>query len=820
MGEPVAGVVGLILFTASTLSTVVSAVLMNRGSNQAQERRRGVQSNAIDTQLAVPVIYGRRRVGIKPWDMALAGSDNRYLHIIGVLCEGPIEGVVQVDGVDQIFLDGKLYTEFGDKVYYEIFTGEADQALCASYAAVKPEWDSALPYTAYIYLRLTYDPDLFQSRPEVVVEVDGLKIYNPDTAVTEYSNNAALCAYDFMSRSARRGGMEIAASRIDDTTVIDSAAYCTAKGWTCDIVLSEMDTVAIDHLAEILATYRGAIIRAATTFTFKYLDLNYETSVMDITEDDIIEENGRSSLTIRQPSVFDTPNALKLKYYNSEKEYAEDELIIADSAAAASDGDYREKEVSLTGMTATENVQKMGNYLLERLRINKEAGMIIGTRGMALEPMDLVTVTHSRPAWFQKFMRVSELSVTQSGDVGLQLIEESDDMYDDIYNLAAHDFHDTNLPDPGAAVPGVLNVTNSEELYNYRGRTWTRWKIDFDPPLAAVFPWWDHADVYIKRGDDGDWKYMTTAKLDFVLDPVEEGVTYYCRLVSVSIWGTKQAFADGITVSRYIQGKTSAPGNVTGFTALAHADSISLFADELSDPDIAGYEIRLGDAWDGGLLIGFNETPNVRLNGVRPSPTGTPHTFWIAAKDNSGNYSGTPASTQVAVFYPPGYSNKNTWSWDFNAIGTFANAEHATYEGGDTLKCSHTGNVLTGTWLSPEYDLGSAKTVRIWGDFLTTLSAAGGTWDALFPGTTKWEDKITSTTRWYELLSPAYAGIIRAKLKWGLTSGDLDYEADKLEILAPEIYARYVQVEITIIDPDAASNLYLKELNMIAAYWS
>jgi hypothetical protein len=174
----------------------------------------------------------------------------------------------------------------------------------------------------------------------------------------------------------------------------------------------------------------------------------------------------------------------------------------------------------------------------------------------------------------------------------------------------------------------------------------------------------------------------------------------------------------------------------------------------------------------------------------------------------------------VIVYYPSGYTDKNTWAWDFDGIGTHTNTEHETYDSSDALKCSHTSDVLTGTWLSPEYDLGSTKTVRIWGDFVTAFESSGGTWASLFPGTAVWSSRISATTKWYELLSPAYAGILRAKLYWGTTSGSLTESTEKLEILAPEITARYVQVEITIIDPELASNIHLKTLNMVAAYWS
>ena len=61
-------------------------------------------------------------------------------------------------------------------------------------------------HTAYIYVRLVYDRDKFQSVPTITVGLKGLKIYNPITQVTEWTNDPALCTYDMLARSASRGG--------------------------------------------------------------------------------------------------------------------------------------------------------------------------------------------------------------------------------------------------------------------------------------------------------------------------------------------------------------------------------------------------------------------------------------------------------------------------------------------------------------------------------------------------------------------------------------------------------------------------------------
>ena len=58
--------------------------------------------------------------------MSFTGTDNEYLHMVITLSEGPIEGV------EAVYLDEKLSTDFGDKVYYEFFNGSGLQGVCTT----------------------------------------------------------------------------------------------------------------------------------------------------------------------------------------------------------------------------------------------------------------------------------------------------------------------------------------------------------------------------------------------------------------------------------------------------------------------------------------------------------------------------------------------------------------------------------------------------------------------------------------------------------------------------------------------------------------
>ncbi len=231
-------------------------------ASQTTTTNNGILLNTESTDECIPLVYGRARVGINRVYRATSDTDNKYLHIVGTIAEGEIEGVVQEESVDQIWLDDTLISDelYSGLTYYEIYKGTQTQNVCAALQAACPEWNDALRGTAYIYLRLQYDQDVFTSVPKITMLIDGIKtIYNPSTELTEYTNNPALCARDFVIRSSRRGGMGISSSRLDDDSFAAAAAYCATKGWTCGLAITEYQAAA-DNLSQILSCFRGALI--------------------------------------------------------------------------------------------------------------------------------------------------------------------------------------------------------------------------------------------------------------------------------------------------------------------------------------------------------------------------------------------------------------------------------------------------------------------------------------------------------------------------------------------------------------------------------
>ena len=72
---------------------------------QQQETAQGILVNKASNNSAIPVVYGRRQVGIARVFVESSGSDNQYLYMAGVLCEGGGNGI---ESVDEIYVNDKL----------------------------------------------------------------------------------------------------------------------------------------------------------------------------------------------------------------------------------------------------------------------------------------------------------------------------------------------------------------------------------------------------------------------------------------------------------------------------------------------------------------------------------------------------------------------------------------------------------------------------------------------------------------------------------------------------------------------------------------
>ena len=185
------------------------------------EEEQGVLINKNSNNAQIPVVYGRRQIGITRVFVESSGTDNKYLYMAGVLCEGEIEEIEQIFVDDKrVIFDGDLdhgvarevasgdanfHTNSASKIKIQAFLGKDTQSA-SSVLTDAPNWTSnhKLSGVAYLAFRFTWDKDAFSSIPQVRVTLKGKKVFDPRDSATKWTPNSALVLLDYL-RNSRYG---------------------------------------------------------------------------------------------------------------------------------------------------------------------------------------------------------------------------------------------------------------------------------------------------------------------------------------------------------------------------------------------------------------------------------------------------------------------------------------------------------------------------------------------------------------------------------------------------------------------------------------
>jgi len=234
---PGLNVVGAALIIGSTAMDVVQQRKQKKAMQRALESAGASQTISIKNPLvARRLVYGRTRVGGVIGHLSVS-SDNKYLYLILILCDGPIEGIDDIYFDDQILtLDGSGAAttlngtgKWAGKVRLQKHLGGAAQTADTDFVAdtTATSWttDHKLQGVAYISIRLTFDPAVFPNGlPNISAVVRGRNdIVDGRDDSTGYTTNTALCLAHYLS-------LEDLGPNIDWTNEIDHTAFDTAAG--------------------------------------------------------------------------------------------------------------------------------------------------------------------------------------------------------------------------------------------------------------------------------------------------------------------------------------------------------------------------------------------------------------------------------------------------------------------------------------------------------------------------------------------------------------------------------------------------------------
>lgn len=622
---------------------------MNRGISTT------LRDNTKSTQEYLNVVYGTILTGGNHVFYTNSGKNNKFMWVVQNISEGECNGIKQRDGVDQIFLDDKLWTEYGTDgglVEYWFYSGTDTQTNDTNLNAVFPEWTDDKHNTCYIVMKLNYNGDYFQRLPKILIEMEGKIVYDFRDLTWKFSNNPVLVLYDFMRSD--RYGTGLAADKFDITSWTAVANYCDTKGWTMNGAVTKRK--ASDLMDSILQLFRGNMSWYDGKYYLNYRDMNYESVVMSLNDYHIMQDSsGKMRIKISAPSNFSSAAGMRVKFKDPEQAYVEDDFIIGDSL-----GKIEELNLSLV-CTDRDHAAQIGVYNLERLRLNRQITGTFRDDAFQLDPGDLINVSFETIA-IQGTMRVEEVQLNTNGSVDLNLLYESPLLYDDDYNLILADVYVCTLPDPNAIPPSVTNIEINEEYYDYRGRSFTRLEIEFDIPDGAL---WDHAEIW-RSFDDVKWDHIGDTKNDFSINNALDGEVYYIKLRSVSLYDVKESLDDCPKVIYGVLGVDELPPeSLLYLSAIATQNNVNLYSDKLPYADIEIYEFRLS-AWSGGTFLGALRAPNLSLTGVKPGS----YTFYANTKGTNGLYGLNPVFASVNIPDPPqGWTLYDSFVYWYNIIG-------------------------------------------------------------------------------------------------------------------------------------------------------
>jgi len=611
---------------------------------------KGILANKDSTLSQIPVVYGQRKVGGTRVLVSSSGTDNEYLYIVLVLCEGEIQSI------DSVYLDDVISTDsrWGSTVTINQYLGTDGQSADSMFTSAGISWtsDHKLSGVAYLAVRLKWDSDVYSSIPTIHAIVKGRKVYDARTSTTAYSSNPALCLRDYLTNT--RYGKGLATSSINDTLFNSAANKCdedvvpysgaSAQNiFECHAVLNT-DKRLIDNVQVLLSGMRGLMPYSQGVYGLIVEDEG--SSVYTFTEDHIID-----GIQIDGVNKKNRYNRVIAKYVNPSNNYQTDQIEYPPSGSSeyttylTEDGDTPlEKNINLATINNIYTAEDIAEIVLKQSRNGLFCSFKATSEALQVSIGDIVGVTHTTPSWSAKPFRVMRMMLNVDGTVNLELIEHQDSIYPWSTKTEADDIPDTTLPDPFSVI-APTSLATVESLYDTIGSAGVKVRVAISW-TASTDKFVEKYTVEWKKSADSDWIFLTTtsnttARLDDV-DPT----LYDFRVRAVNSMGVSSAYTTLSNVT--VNGLTTPPVDVTGLSLIALSGNAHITWDLATDLDVrVGGKVRFrhsnktsGATWESSTDIG-SAVAGHNTTAVLPLLAGT---YMAKFVDSTGNESVTVTS--------------------------------------------------------------------------------------------------------------------------------------------------------------------------------
>ena len=614
----------------------------------------GYKVNAFTTVGDHAIIYGETKVGgVIFYDEVT--NNKKYLHRLIALAGHECESIGDVYfGPDKLTLDGDgnvtAPSKYAGKARIRKYLGGSDQN--ADSFLVNDSnglWGSEhrAQGVCYLYARLEYDRKAFpQGVPEITTVVRGRKIYNPITDIREWTDNAALCALDFLTSDF---GLGVNLSRINSAGVSDAVNICdeivtTAAGKQVKRYTTNGSFTTQTDIQQILEALTGAM---AGFPVYGPTEWNLKAGSYRIPQKQLGEAELRSSINLQtRHGKAENFNAVSGVFIGAETEYKESDYPEYRSPIfEEEDGEHIPNDNFNLPFTNTseacQRISKIGLYN-HREQINFTASFSIAA--IVLNVGDTFKFTYERFGWFDKTFEVTGWKFRISDDLAIVIDinakETSADIYD--FNAEERDFqlNNTSLPDPSLTeIPGISYETELQ-LINEKATPILRIILNSD----ALYT--DRFEVEYKLSSSDNWISLGTASGSTfsVFDVLD--AEYDIRGRTITTLGIKGDWAELLNVPLSI--RADPPDDVTGFSFTRSGTNLTFSWNPVASLDLSHYQLRRGNV-NGSFTasdILVDRIARPATNVTVPAQAGT---YYIKAIDKTGNQSINSASIQLSV---------------------------------------------------------------------------------------------------------------------------------------------------------------------------
>ena len=404
------------------------------------------QRIASDPGNKLPIIYGQGRV-FGSITFADITSDNQTMAFIITLCEGPIQDIGQIWWDDfklTLDSDGNVTTATDSQGGTDDFLNGnltvkkfKSGGRCSPMETFSTKWatnatNRTMPNVAYLYVELKYNRDesVTGLTSKLGAEVQGklVRTFSGSTlsSGTSYSNNPSECLLDYLTSTVYGCGDVMSDSDIDLTTFASHKTFCdtlithtdkdgnstTAKRYTTDGAINTFDERDL-NVSDLVVCSQA--IFSYHLGKFQVISDTTGSSVMSFNPD-----NMYGDVTIVNDGFNSALNKMNISFSSYAQKYQDDQVFLN---LAANQRSYNEPElVQDTRFKFVNNnimAERIGHIIVKKSRDNLIVSFKTDTRALALQVVDIISVTNSTYGFTNKLFKINSITENEMNDGGV-----------------------------------------------------------------------------------------------------------------------------------------------------------------------------------------------------------------------------------------------------------------------------------------------------------------------------------------------------------------------------------------------------------------